>query len=566
MRKLLIGLAVMGIINILAADDSDSLEKIIADAAKQKQSQVLLPKAVYRLDRPLQLKNLNQMSIDGGGSTFLFANPRAGIQVMSCDKLEMANFTLDYAPLPFTQGTVSSIDAAKSQLKLNLHAGYPNPMRLERINLHVFDPVTRNWKVGTPDYFGIKLRNAGNGEYFAEMPKGFEKYVAVGDLVAMDWRSGSAIEIKATRDFRLHDVTIYTAPSIAIIGRFTTGKHFFERVTIKRGPLPEGATEPRLLSAAADALNYAYCENGPDVIGCDFSYQGDDAINFHSVAFPIIKVESPTSILVLRPYPSSEGFPNVIRQGMELRQMDGHDFRVLGRAKLISCEVENGVMPTEKEVSAIFHHYRPERDPSRTVYRLKLETPLDFKEAQFVDIPAISGANFVIRDNYFHDHRARAIRMMASNGVIENNRIERIKQNAITIGGEYAFWREAGWVENLIVRNNTIKDVGQDERLTSTKSYAPAAISLIMRPEDGVTEATSCNRNILIEGNSIDGCSAAGIVVHAVDGAVVRNNKIRNVGYGNLEEAGKSYGFKINSPLVVTPSAINVKLENNILE
>lgn len=49
---------------------------------------------------------------------------------------------------------------------------------------------------------------------------------------------------------------------------------------------------------------------------------------------------------------------------------------------------------------------------------------------------------------------------MASNGVIENNRFERIKHAAITVGAEYGYWREAGWVENIQIRNNRIRDVG----------------------------------------------------------------------------------------------------------
>jgi parallel beta-helix repeat protein len=550
-------------VNIMFANDHASLQSMIDKARKNNQRELIIPKNTYRLDKPLVFDKLKDIKIDGGGSTFLFTDIRANIMVVNSDQLTLQNFTVDYSPLPFTQGDIITVEPAAGRMRIKLHAGYPSFPRMNRINVHIFDRASRSWKKGVRDYFGLNLTATDKpDEFYVKMPEGFSSCVTVGDLVAFDWRFRSGFNIRNTNDFRMYDVTIHTSPSIAILGRFTTGKHHFERISICRGPLPEGATEARLLSASADGLNYAYCEKGPDVINCDFSFIGDDSINYHSVALPIVKVESPTSILVLRPYPR-EGFPEVIKRGMELRLLDNKNFRVMEKGNIVSCKFEPGVDIPVEEVSALFRHYHPERDPRRSVYRLVLEKPMNFKTGLFVDIPPISGEDFVIRDNYFHDHRARAIRMMASNGVIENNRIERIKQNAITVGGEYAYWREAGWVENLIIRNNTIKDVGLDERLTSQGSYAPGAISLIMRSEEGVSDIASGNRNILIENNLINGCSGPGIVLHAVDGAIVRGNTIENVCYGDLSKAGADYGFKISAPIETTPSAINVKLENN---
>jgi len=45
--------------------------------------------------------------------------------------------------------------------------------------------------------------------------------------------------------------------------------------------------------------------------------------------------------------------------------------------------------------------------------------------------------------------------------IIERNTFRRLKMNAITVGAEYEFWREAGWVEDVTIRDNTIEDVGR---------------------------------------------------------------------------------------------------------
>jgi len=539
------------------------LPEQIADAVKNNRSEVIIERGIYRFDKMFELVGLKNMVIDFNQSQIVFTKDTIGFLIEKCDNITLKNFSVDYDPLPFTQGKVLSYNDKTNEITVKLHDGYPEPKRLNRLNLHTFDPVTRNWKVGTKDFFGCTAKATGNpGEYLIKPSSPNNNAIEAGDLIALDWRTKSGFEIKGTKDLKMSNVTVYTAPGLAILGRFTTGKHRFDHITIKRGDTPAGATEPRLLSGVADGINYAYCETGPDITDCDFSFIGDDSVNFHSVALPIVKVVDDKTILVLRPYPT-EGFPEVVKAGMTLRLMQKGSFKVLQKAEVIGMKMDKTFEVSEKETAALFAHYNPEKDPRRTIYQITVKTPMPFEVGQFIDIPELCGANYTIKDNYFHDHRARAIRMMASNGVIENNKIERIKQNAITIGGEYAFWREAGWCENVTVRNNFIKDVGQDERITSPASYAPGAISIIMRSEDGIKEVSSCNRNITIENNVINGCTGAGIVLHAVDGALVKGNKISNVCTGNVAEAGKNYGFVIAKPIEITPSAVNVKLESN---
>ena len=69
---------------------------------------------------------------------------------------------------------------------------------------------------------------------------------------------------------------------------------------------------------------------------------------------------------------------------------------------------------------------------------------------------------------------------MSSNGLIEGNRFERIRSSAIDIGNEYPHWAEAGWAENIVIKNNTFKDVGVGE-VFSTHNKVPAAICLFVK-------------------------------------------------------------------------------------
>ncbi len=540
----------------LAAAD---LQQLVDDAAAAGKRQLTLPKAVYQVDDTLKFDRLNDFTLDGAGSVVLVTRNVIGIDIQRCRNLKLSNFTLDYDPLPFTQGVVKEVDG--NSFLLELHRGYPELPRRERLNFHIFNASDRLWKEGVPDLFGCTVTPEGERRYRVTTRHRLPGFLKAGDLAAADWRGNYGIRIGSSDGFTLEGVTIHTAPGLAIIGRFNTGRHRLHRITIGRGDrLPANATEARLLSTAADGINYAYCESGPEITGCDLSFMGDDSVNLHSVALPVVRQERADAFLTLRTYPK-ENFPAVVKPGMKLRVLREGDFAILAEAEVAKFEATSLQLPAA-EIQKYFQRFDPAKDPRHTLYRITLTQPLAVPAGAFVDIPALSGSGFVIRDSYFHDHRARALRIMACNGVIENNRIERIKQNAITVGAEYGFWREAGWAENVVIRNNRIRNVGTDDRLTSPDSYAPGAISLFIRPEPGHTEVASGNRNITVTDNDIDGCSGAAIVLHAVDGALVSGNKIRNVCSGNIAKAGANYGFRVEGPVVVTASAVNVKLEN----
>ncbi len=67
---------------------------------------------------------------------------------------------------------------------------------------------------------------------------------------------------------------------------------------------------------------------------------------------------------------------------------------------------------------------------------------------------------------------------MASDGLVLNNRFDRIKGCAISLGAEFSYWREAGWSRNLVVSGNQIRDVargGTSASPTATPSARSAS-------------------------------------------------------------------------------------------
>ena len=83
---------------------------------------------------PLTLARATNVLVNGNGCKILITNPRIGfLNVSSCSNIIVQGFSVDYDPLPFTQGTVTHNfytggDAPKeSAIEFQVDAGYPSP-------------------------------------------------------------------------------------------------------------------------------------------------------------------------------------------------------------------------------------------------------------------------------------------------------------------------------------------------------------------------------------------------------------------------------------------------------
>ncbi len=544
------------------------LNQLLKECTAKGEKTLRLPAGAHHASGALELKDLDGLTLDGQGATLYFKPRTPAITIRNCRNLTVRNLVIDYDPLCFSQGTITAADFATNTLDITLHAGYPAPRADQRTAIHVFDPQTRLWKTGAPDLGAKEVKEIAPGVVRAATGfKDLGKYVAVGDLVAMDNRTASpaAFSVRGiTENLLVEDVTFYGAPSLAIVARFCQGQHVYRRIKIGRGPKPAGATEDRLFSSDADGFNYAYCVPGPVVEECDFAFMGDDSINLHGATFPIGRVESDTSLLLLRPN-GREGFDEVIKPGAAVRLLAKGNFAILAQsvAKSIEYLPDHAGFTYDEVVKYFGPHKQHNPSASYSIYRLTLEQPLPAQPEQYVDVPSINCPNFQIRNNYFHDHRARGLRIMAPHGLIENNRFERISQNAISLGAEYAFWRESGWVEDITIRNNRIDDVCRGWLVTSPYGYVPGAIGVFARSEDPTLPYFPGNRNLRIENNQITGSRVAGIYAYAADGVTVTGNRLRQVCTGELGDAGTSFSLSVKDPIEFHSSVKNAKAENN---
>jgi len=541
----------------IATTHAADVQQLIDDAISRGEKQVVIPAGEHRLDRVLRLSDVSDFTLDGTGATLIFTNLRdGGILVRDSQRLTLRGFTVDFDPLPFTQATVESVDMGKGEVRFAVHDGYPDlaPHFLTG-RAHLFSPKTLGWKRDAPDIYATEAKAIDPRHGILRFSPEKKLTLAAfqpGDYVALDFRHSRGLRIEQCSDVRIEDVTFWSAPSIAVICRFMNGDNFF-RYKIARGPLPPGAKIPRLMSTSADGLNYAYARKGPIIEKCDFSFMGDDSVNLHGIAFYVAR-EDGNVIYLLRPYPQ-EDFASVISPGDEVRSLSPDSFDVTSRSQVVKFGVEPKIPEEFTEMAARVWKSAAIKAGKLTVYRLELSQPLDVKAGDFVEIPSIAAPGYVIRDNHFHDHRGRALRLMSSDGLVEKNLIEDIKQSAITLGPEFTFFREAGWVRDVTIRDNVIRRSAFDPSLQLPQTYTLGAISVFHRGETPAAPRPAMkHENIRIVDNTIEDSGGPAIHIAQSRNVQVSGNTIRNPNQVTKPGAGSVYGLTTGKPIVVDAS------------
>lgn len=540
---------------VLAADDaSATIQQLLDDAIRAGKPRVELPPGSVRVARSLSIQNVRGLTVDGSRTTLIFSDPRAtALRIGNCQGLVLRGITFDYDPLPFFQGTITARADDGRWFDFEIHAGYPELDAAAApdygyMPAYVFEAQRCRWKRWVPDLYPrrLEIRDPRHGRLVFGQAPPMQEHIAVGDRVAMTKRTGCGIRMDNCENVRVEDLTFLASPGGALLGRYMRGDNYF-RYTVRPGPAPKGATEPRLMSTNADAFNYAFATRGPTLEQCRFSFMGDDSVNLHGVVLVVLRQPSAKELLVAWPY-SAESLAAVVPAGATVRRLRPGNFEVLGEAPLASFVATRE--RSAQDLQMIQEVWPRNTQDRGTVWRLTLAAPLQAQPGDLMDIPANNAPGFVIRNCTFEDHRARGLRIMASQGLIEDNTFRRIKMTAISLGAEYGFWREAGWVDHVTVRRNVLEDVCQDESSFSPRCYTLGAISVFGHKDKGCSLPDwPGNHDLLIEGNRIDGCTTAGIYVAAARDVQIRDNRLRHVLYHPGERAGADSGLDLRDPI-----------------
>lgn len=517
------------------------LGAMLAKAARQPGAVVRLPAGEFRISQQtVVVRGARNLTVEGEGTRLVFSqveNP--AMRFENCEGVTLKGFIIDYDPLPFTQGSIVAKATDSSWIDVEIHEGYPDLREeFDSKRIHFFDGTTQGWKRGAAEglYRELTRESPRRAKVYlapSMVQKGKAALLKPGDMVAFTMRKAPALQFFRSRDIHVEDVRIQASPGLAIDVRNADGDNRFLRCKVERGVTPSGATTPRLISTNCDALNYGYSRKGPLIEDCDFGFMGDDGINLHGPAFQIVRVESPNVVWCLRRTSLNrikEYYDNIILPGDPARILDGDNFAIKKTVSVAALETDM-TPPFQLSRDEILKANSFANYPGEKYLKITLADASVVKPGDMIDFPSANSPGYVIRGNSIHDVRPRGMRIMASDGIIENNRIARTTQPGICLGGHYAYYREAGWVSNVVVRDNVLEDVGIGSDIDLGLSPTPGAISVWSETAPDAPRQTPTapeHRNIQITGNQIKDCSAEAIVVSGLSGGVIAGNSISN--------------------------------------
>jgi polygalacturonase len=201
----------------------------------------------------------------------------------NCSNLSIANLTVDWDPLPYTQGKVTGVDSnyidievvapfiAKEGLHTEAIIGYdPEKHRMaRRFTDHYQLGFEKTTEVVGP---GVMRLFIGRKDRFAGTMPAVGKYVIARHQVY----GYQSFEFEKCKNVHLENVNIYSNPGMGVTGdecRDISIRHL--KVMLRPGT-------GRWMSCTADATHFAGCRGTITMENCLFEGMGDDATNVRS--------------------------------------------------------------------------------------------------------------------------------------------------------------------------------------------------------------------------------------------------------------------------------------------
>lgn len=485
-----------------ARDNYDAFQRAINYAIENRAAEIKVPKGVYRFAPPqtLRIAKAKDLVIDGEGSELIFSQICHFIEIVGCERLVFKNFCIDWdwgkEPLA-SVGKV--VDVNNGRLYFDMEF-----LGMEKVNpawkFQVWNamdpdtltPGTEGGKEFWPQFDRIEQITPNTLRFH---PMNIASHLSsIGEVYRIRHRvyDAHAVLIGDTNHLTLDNIIIYSAPGH---GYWVHGDTHHLEIVNSKITLRPGSS--RRITVTADGIHFGQSQGYFRMVGNDFGFGGDDCLNIHDNISMGIRVLDDKTLIAENVYQ----WRNPFQAGdlVEIRQPDLSP---------------TGFSSTLERVS--YNH------PAAQVRLTFADTlPVDLDENSILFNRRYDSSNFVIKDNYFHQNRARGILLQAGNGLVEGNTFYRNQGAAIQIeGGAESRWAEGMGVSNLVIRDNMFDtcDVNDWRKgVVYVSTYLPT----------GPTDYPMF-RNLLFEENTFIDVPRRAVIVRSAENVVIRANTFKN--------------------------------------
>ena len=532
----------------------DDFRPMVAEAIAKGEKKIVIPSGTYRL-APANggkcvwtLHGLKDVEITADGVTLISTKLTRAVAISHSTGVTLKGLTVDYDPLPFTQGEVTAVADDESWIDVKLHAGYP---RQPYSRIDVIDPATRYRKKRMPFLWGTKAAMLDEDTVRVTL-KGIGNTAMVGTLASLNTGPVAdgiphALSIERCSAVTLRGVTIHSAPGMGILECDGDGKTQYLGCRVVPGSKPTGASESRLLSSSWDAIQSKTVRHGPRVENCEIREAGDDSWSVQSSDFLVLKRTGSTLVIACR-----DEYTIGAEKGDRLKTKIGGPEATITGLRGLSREQANLAPEVVQKLTTAANWSEWKVSPKCLEVTLDQELPVEPGTCVFS--PDRMGNGFAFLNNRIHSSGRVLIK---GAGRIEGNILD--TPHSMVVCPELPGNAAAG-IDGLIIRKNTIRRSGWF--CAAPWSTQAGALSITAGGGPQQLRAPAVFANVVIEDNTFEDCSGPNLVISSAQGVKIRGNRFIRPHHEKPDDTGASYGIT-NNAVIWTTRCEDVEMGSN---
>ena len=461
------------------------------------------------------LKNLQNVTIEGSGSELIFHGRMQIALIQSCEDIIFQNFSVDWERPFISQAEI--VQAADNYLDVRIDKaqypyiiedgkimftgeGWKRPVVQPYNNMYDKDRkeiVPLTWDNPLMDIFEQTAEEMGDGIVRFKAKPALKPVPGTFVTLFHARYLTNGIQIVQSRNTLLKDLTIFHALSHGVLGEMS------ENITMDNVSMTANEAKGRVFSIIADASHFVNCKGVIKVENCAHTGMGDDFINVHGRNVVIQAIVDARTIEV-----QTDG--RYTLPGDELWFLD----RIIA---------QRGEIRVVESITPVY------KDKQHTGFRISFtsDLPKGTKVKDFFESKTWSASLELRNCKIQKKHRARGILVTTPQDVVIENNYFRTAGTAILIEGDIDHWFESGANTNVVIRNNVFEDCLTSGNAQGNRwQWGDAVITITPshRPVDANTEPY--HRNIAIHDNIFKVFDAPLVRARSVRGLQFIGNEI----------------------------------------
>lgn len=449
----------------------------------------------------LHLRDMQDLTVDGNGSTFVFHGIMCPIIVDSCRNITLRHINLDTPEVFILQGKIVEVGDgyADWQPEYGTFTFRHNDLYIEiggesapGKNPLEYNSQTHALRANTANFcFGPRFAE----QRKEQLPNGniriydVTKKPVLGDRVVInaEKRFTSNIFIKDSENTTIEDLTIYRGIGMGVVAQRSKDITFYRYNTKPR--------DGYYFSASADATHFNNCKGLIRLENCSFENQLDDGLNIHGL---YTKIEEKTENTLLLHFMHKEA------RGIDVYSV-GDTVAAADPQSLLSA----------------WHGTITDIEPLNLDYvRITVDTSTEDVRVGDILEDVTANADLTVRNCIFRNNKCRGMLLGTRGKVVIENCEFHSAGCGIKFECDGEYWYESGPARDVTIRNNVFdhcKDGDRDMAIIECT------------PRKKVVENQYYHQNIRIENNVFKTNGEPVLYADNIDGLVFSGNQISDL-------------------------------------